>query len=256
MPYVDVGQSRLYYESHGDGPPLVMAHGVGGNHASWFRQVPTFARDHRVIVIDHRAFGNSSDVEQIGRSGYIEDLAAVLDHAGIERAVLVGQSMGGGTCAAFTCAHPSRVHGLVVADSLAGCVAPEPIATDMRAVDAATWGLTQEERVLGPVMREDDPEQTLLYLQIASFNSVTVKTVRGTMPTWTPQALSDAPCPKLFVVGMHDVLFPPEIVRSVQELVSGSQVALIEGAGHSAYFERPAAFNTALRAFLAGLGTW
>src|SRR5580658_5607442 len=63
MPYFTSGQSQLYYEDIGEGPAVVLAHGVGGNHASWFNQVPTLSKRYRTIVIDHRAFGNSDDVE-------------------------------------------------------------------------------------------------------------------------------------------------------------------------------------------------
>jgi pimeloyl-ACP methyl ester carboxylesterase len=256
MPYIDVGESRLYYEAYGEGPPLVLAHGVGGNHASWFRQVPEFARNYRVVVFDHRAFGNSTDIEQLGRARFIADLEALLDGLGIARAVLVGQSMGGGTVAAFTIAHPERVAGVVVASSLAGCVPPEPIASELRAVEAATADLSQVERVLGPVLREDDPALTLLYLQIASFNSVTIKTVRGAMPRWSPRELAAGGVPVQFLAGEHDVLFPPELVCAVHGLVPGSRYHMIEGAGHSAYFERATAFNTRLAAFLEELPGW
>lgn len=253
MAFVDAGESRLYYESHGDGPVLLFAHGVGGNHASWHKQIPLFSRNHRVIVIDHRAFGNSTDVEQAGRSRFVDDMLLLLDSLGIGKATLVGQSMGGGTCAAFTCAHPKRVERLVIADSLAGLDAPEPLADRLKAVDEATWGLSQAERVLGPVIRHDDPESTVLYLQIASFNSVNIRTLKGEPTRWTPARLSETGVPVLFLVGEHDVLFPPDAVFAAHELVGAtSSFALIEGAGHSAYFERPHAFNAHLGAFLSG----
>lgn len=251
MAFVKAGESPLYYECYGDGPALVFAHGVGGNHASWHKQVPLFSRDHRVIVVDQRAFGNSSDVEEAGRSRFVDDMLLFLDSLEIEKATLVGQSMGGGTCAAFTCAHPERVEKLVIADSLVGIDAPEPLAGRLKAVEEATWGLSQAERVLGPVMRHDDPESTMLYLQIASFNSVNVRTLKGEMPRWTPARLSETGVPTLFLVGEHDVLFPPDAVFAAHELVGAtSSFALIEGAGHSAYFERPHAFNAHLGAFL------
>lgn len=254
MPFVDVGQSRIRYDSYGEGPALVFAHGVGGNRASWFKQVPRFSTHHRVIIFDHRAFGGSSDVEEAGRTRYVDDLLALLDAIEVERAILVGQSMGGGTCAAFACRHPERVRGLVVADSLAGIVAPEPLATALQATREANRGLSQAERVLGPTMRETDPESTLLYLQLASFNSVNVSTVRGQMPPWSPQELDATRIPTLFAVGEHDILFPPDQIAAVHRMVRSSQFVTIDDAGHSAYFEQPHAFNTALDAFLVKIG--
>jgi pimeloyl-ACP methyl ester carboxylesterase len=253
MPYAAAGASRLYYEAWGEGPPLVLAHGVGGNHASWFNQVPTFSKRYRTIVVDHRAFGNSTDEEGQGRSAYVEDLARVLDEVGVERAFLVGQSMGGGACAAFACRFPERVMGLVHADSLAGVTLPAPHGEALERVNASTWNLSQAERVLGPVIRAEDPERTFLYLQIASFNSVSLKTVKGRPEPWSPAGLAAAKVPVLFVVGEHDVICPPDLIRVLHEAVPGSRMAVIPAAGHSAYFEAHAAFNACVLDYLAGL---
>jgi pimeloyl-ACP methyl ester carboxylesterase len=253
MPYFTSGASRLYYDDVGEGPAVILAHGVGGNHASWFNQVPTLSRSYRTIAIDHRAFGNSEDVEGIGASGYVEDLARLYDHLGLERAALVAQSMGGGTCAGFTCRWPERVSGLLHADSLAGVSLSPDFDAQLQALNAANDGLSQAERVLGPVIRAADPERTYLYLQIASFNSVTRKTLKGRQRQWTPQDLAATGRPVLFVAGEHDVLCPPRLLRLVHEAVPGSRFEVIAGAGHSAYFEAPEAFNPLLLDFLASV---
>jgi pimeloyl-ACP methyl ester carboxylesterase len=250
MPYFTAGQSRLFYEEQGRGPAVVLAHGVGGNHASWFNQVPALLQRYRTIAIDHRAFGNSEDVEGIGASAYVDDLARLFDALELDQAVLVAQSMGGGTCAGFTCRHPDRVTALVHCDSLAAAELPPPWADEMRMLNQANEGLTQVERVLGPTIRASNPEQTYLYLQIASFNSVTRKTLKGQTPKWTPRALAAAARPVMFVAGEHDVLCPPRLVRVLHELVPGSRFEIIPGAGHSAYFEAPALFNRLLLSYL------
>jgi 3-oxoadipate enol-lactonase len=255
MPYVTAGASKLYYEEYGEGPAVVLLHGVGGNHASWFEQAPAFSRRYRTTIIDQRAFGNSTDVEELGRSAFVDDLATLLDALGLERVSLVAQSMGGGTSAAFTCRFPERVRALVLADSLAGAVLPEPHASELAKVNAATANLTQVERVLGPIVRENDPERTLLYLQIASFNSVTLKTVKGAIPKWSPAELAKAGTPVLYVVGEDDILFPPALIRAAHELTPGSRFAQIARAGHSAYFEAPAAFNEVVLGFLDDVHT-
>lgn len=253
MPFLELGESRIRYDSYGDGPALIFAHGVGGNRVSWFRQVPHFSRSFRVIIFDHRAFGGSIDAEGEGRSRFVDDLLALVDALAIDRAVLIGQSMGGGTSAAFACRYPERVRGLVIADSLAGIQAPEPIASDLRATASANRALSQVERVLGPLIQARDPESVLLYLQLASFNSVNVRTVRGTMPPWSPAALAAAAVPTLFIVGAQDILFTPAQIGAVQAMVPNSRLATIADAGHSAYFEQPQAFNTVLDDFITAL---
>ena len=104
--------------------------------------------------------------------------------------------------------------------------------------------------MLGPAIRASDPERTYLYLQIASFNSVTRRTLKGQMPKWSPQALAAAGTPVMFVAGEHDVLCPPAFLRIVHEMVPGSRFEVIEGAGHSAYFEAPEAFNALMLGYL------
>jgi len=252
MPYV-AGPSRIYYEVYGEGAPVLLAHGVGGNHASWFNQIPTLAKSFRPITFDHRAFGNSDDDEGLGRAAYVDDIARLLDALQIDRAVLVGQSMGGGSTAAFTCRFPDRVRALVHCDSLAAVKLDEPYASELAAVSAATFNLSQAERVLGQTTLANDPERTLLYLQIASFNSVNLKTVKGAPTPWAPRELAATGVPVLFIAGEEDVICPPALVKAMHAQVPGSRYVEIPRAGHSAYFEQPEVFNRELVSFLRSL---
>ena len=121
MPKAQINGIELYYEVHGDGPAVVFAHGAGGNHLSWWQQVPVFARQYRCVIFDHRGFGQSPDVPNgPGGQAFVEDLKNLLDHLKIERAALVAQSMGGRTCLGFTLAYPERVRALVMADTTGG----------------------------------------------------------------------------------------------------------------------------------------
>src|ERR1700747_3468869 len=96
MAFARVNGIDLYYEIHGDGPALVLAHGAGGNHLRWWQQVPVLAQHFRRVSLDHRGFGSSHDLlAGPGADSYVEDLRQLLDHLGIERTALVAQSMGG-----------------------------------------------------------------------------------------------------------------------------------------------------------------
>ena len=121
MPKASVNGIELYYESHGEGPAIVFAHGAGGNHLSWFQQVPTFSRNYRCITFDHRGWGASIESNDgPGRSAFVEDLKQLLDYLEVERAYLVAQSMGGRTCLGFALAYPERTLGLVLGDTTGG----------------------------------------------------------------------------------------------------------------------------------------
>ncbi len=256
MPTIEIDGFHLYYESQGKGTPLVFAHGVGGNHASWFNQVPVFSESYQTVVFDHRGFGNSRDVEGgPGRSRFVGDLEALLDHLEIEKTILVAQSMGGTTCTAFTVEHPERVSALVLADTVLGLELPEPIATEYERVRKAGDGLGQLERVLGPGTRNNEPVISSLYLEIASFNMVDRHTLSGRSASHTVDELAAAGVPIQFIVGTDDVLAPPHIVRAVHELVPGSYYKEVPGSGHSVYFEDPKAFNETIVTFLSAVLT-
>ena len=256
MPTAPVNGIDLYYDVAGAGPAVVFAHGIGGNHASWFGQVPRFSERYTVVTFDHRAFGNShDDPAGEGRSRFVDDLEGLLDHLGIERAALVAQSMGGGTCSAFTVRHPERVSALVLADTLVGIDEPREIKAVMDGVRKATSDLPQLERVLGPKFREQEPERTALYAAIASFNAANRRNLGGNLgPKVSAEDLTGTGVPILFLVGEDDVLMPASQITAFQRLVAGSKLVVVPRAGHSAYFEEPEAFNDAVLGFLADAG--
>lgn len=255
MPTVRIDGFELYYESHGEGFPLVCAHGVGGNHASWYNQIPVLAREYRMITFDHRGFGNSRDApDGPGRARFVADFLALLDHLEIGKAALIAQSMGGGTCAGFTVKHPERVAALVLADTLVGLKLPPPLAERLAGVSTATENLSQRERVLGPTFLRREPALSELYVQLASFNQANRKTLRGSLGAGvTPGEIAATGVPVMFMVGEEDVLFLPGLVHDVHRLIPGSRYVELPGAGHSAYFESPVAFNEALLGFLRPL---
>ena len=256
MPALSIEGFNLYYEVHGEGFPLVLAHGIGGNHASWYQQVPVFAERYRTIVFDHRGFGNSRDrADGPGRSRFVADLAALLDHLEIRQAALVAQSMGGGTCALFTVKHPERVKALVLADTLVGLQLPPALQEQAGAAARAADRLSQLERVLSASFRERNPAGRELYSAIASFNGVDRKSLTGALGAGaTLEQLGAAGVPILFLMGAEDAVFPAALVAQVQKQVRGSRYVEIPHAGHSVYFESPAAFNEAVLRFLSDTG--
>lgn len=249
MPYLDHRDSRLYFEVHGNGPPVVLLHGVGGNHASWFYQVAAWRADFTIVLIDARGFGKSTDAELAGRSEFTNDLLLVLNELGLKRVSIVAQSMGAGTGIDFTCRYPERVASLLIADSLVGIELPEPLASQMSDVQVLTSSLSQAQRVLGATHLARTPAMTELYLKIAGFNRYSVKTLGGSQPSYTPQQITATGVRVGFVVGEEDVLFPAKIVSDVCGYFAGAELITLQGAGHSAYFETPDAFNSQV-------GTW
>jgi pimeloyl-ACP methyl ester carboxylesterase len=112
--FVETEGARLYVEEAGDGPAVVFLHPGLWDSRTWDPQFETFAKRYRVVRYDLRGYGRSSRPEPGVRYSHVRDLVTVLDDAGIERAALVGCSMGGGIEIDFALEHPARVAALVL----------------------------------------------------------------------------------------------------------------------------------------------
>lgn len=243
--------AEIYWQAHGVGPALVLAHGIGGNHAVWYRQLDALVRSNRVILFDHRGFGLSRDLDGRGRDAFVDDLAALLDHLGETRVALVGQSMGAGTCIGFAHRAPERVAALAICDSLHGIAESAEVKAIMDAARAKTATLGQIERVLGAGA---PPELAALYRQIASFNAVSRHSLTGSFDARAAADLGGKGFPILFLSGVDDILFPIEAVRLAQAEVPGSFLVEVNDAGHSAFLEAPVQFNDTILSLLQMAG--
>ena len=232
--------AEIYYQTHGAGPAVVLAHGIGGNHALWYGQIDTLARSNRVILFDHRGFGLSRDLDGRGRDAFVEDLVALLDHLGEDKVAMVGQSMGAGTCIGFAHQAPERVAALAICDSLHGVVESPAVKAIMDAARTNTAAMDQIDRVLGAAAPRD---LAMLYRQIASFNAVDRHSLTGQFAARPAADLTGKGFPILFLCGTEDVIFPIEAVRLVQEEVAGSFLVEVNDVGHSAFLEAPTQFN-------------
>lgn len=258
MPFLRANEIDLYYEDHGDpaAPALVFAHGAGGNHLVWWQQVPEFVRDHRVITFDHRGFGRSRDVPGgPGRRAFALDLHALLDQLGVERFAMVAHSMGGRTATPFAMMFPGRLRALVFSGTLGGAVDDH-----VRAIQAdhaeRVEGQTLHQRSLSDITEREQPALAYLYRALNRLNPRRPRTFLAPSPGMSRWRGSSMPLlqrlgvPLLFVVGERDMIVPATAVRAAHAAMPGSRYVEIPDAGHSAYFEQPAAYNRALRAFL------
>ena len=132
MPRFEHNGASLYYEVHGEGPWLAFAHGAGGNALSWWQQVPAFSLHRRCLVYDQRGWGRSTCPGTPDPADFAGDLAALLDHLGVEQTALVGQSMGGWTVLGCALLRPHRVTHLLLAGTLAGLTDDEMLSRLMQ----------------------------------------------------------------------------------------------------------------------------
>lgn len=252
----------LYFERAGHGPAVVFCHGAGSNAATWWQQVPAFSREYSCVVFDHRCFGRSAaGPDTFDPHLFQDDLLAVMDAAGLDRAALVCQSLGGMAGLRLALQQPHRVSALVLADS--------PLAIDhagmlanVRRFLSEVQAAELENRALSPGFVARQPELAFLYRQINLFNPAVHSPSPGDgwgrrlehlfAPDYLLplQALERLAVPTLFVVGEQDPVVTPEVVRELAGQVRGASVATISDAGHSPYFEQAGAFNRLVGDFL------
>lgn len=252
MPIAAIPGARVYYEIHGEaGPWLVFAHGAGGNHLSWWQQIPHFVGRFRCMVYNQPGWGRSTCDGDPSPGRFATDLLALLDAVGVERGALVGQSMGGWAVLGCALAAPARVTHLVLASTLAGLL-DDATATQLgRVIDAGAGRPLDPHAALAADFPERDPVRTFLFDSIAAMNPpLSAAFLRALVALRIEPPVAPPPFPVAFVSGDHDRLFPPPLVQLAHARLPGAHSTVTPGAGHSVYFECPDAFNRALESLL------
>jgi pimeloyl-ACP methyl ester carboxylesterase len=258
MPYAEVNGARLYFEQHGSGDDLVFLHGAGGNHLSWWQQLTAFSGDYRCTVYDARGWGLSRGDMGVGRWALGTDLVALLGHLGIHRAHVVAQSMGGRAVAGLTRLAPDKVRSLVLCGTTAGATNDRVREIQDELKDERGDGGLREH-ALARAFEDSHPGLALLYRQINALNPPRPRGLLGRPPATYRGSMHDPisglGVPVLFVVGEHDLITSPEMIREARALIPGARFHEIRGAGHSAYFENAVEWNRVVSDFLRAATT-
>ena len=255
------GDAEIYYEVVGEGPPIVFAHGLGGNHLSWWQQIAHFSRTHTCVTFAHRGFPPSAPVAGArAPDAYADDLGALLDHLRLDVVTLVAQSMGGWTCLEYALREPKRVRALVMA---ATCGTLD--FQDLDSAEVREWIRRAPEAVAalqkqgihpaaGERMVREQPALAQLYWQIsemapAAFREAVRKRILE-LRSRPPSLLAGLPMPVLFITGDEDCVFPPAAGAALAKIAPNGRAGRVPAAGHSVYFERATRFNQLLETIL------
>jgi pimeloyl-ACP methyl ester carboxylesterase len=256
MPFVERDNASIYYEVHGEGPPIVFAHGAGGNTLIWWQQVPYFARNHKVVNFDHRGWGRSKCDQENRKARYFaDDMKAVLDAAGVEKTAVVCQSMGGWTGMHFTLANPDRVSCLVLSGTPGGVMTPRVAEARARresqgsSARPATTPWNESHWALASDAFERNPGRAFLYAQMSSLNPPPGDSGTGEMGI-EPERLKGYSIPTMMLGGENDRIFAPELLKDVAQIIPGATFHIIPKSGHSPYFEAPDEFNQLVGEFI------
>jgi 3-oxoadipate enol-lactonase len=258
MPKAPINGIELYYEIAGDeGEWVVFAHGGEGTHLTWWKQVAAFRDRYRCVTYDARAFGMSGGGWTVPEDTASDDLKGLLDHIGIERAFLVGHSMGGIAVSGVAQRFPERVRGLVMGDTPFGFRTAALSKWAALMLEKIPAGFNVFEHLHAPAFIRDQPAIHYLHTAISRLN-VSHPAPTGTanyleayirMRDAPPADYSGFPVPSLFIVGDQDELTLPWLMEGTAEAVAGATFATVAGAGHSPFIEKTEIYNALLSAF-------
>lgn len=251
MPYARVNDIDLYYETYGQGEPLVLLHGFSGTgRAHWHLQIPVFAERYRVVVPDLRGHGKSKcrtvppDYWELLAS----DIAALIGQLGLGQVHICGFSLGSVVAQLVTLDHPDLVKSLVLVSTAAhvpvedqGLLAFFKSLTRPDEIDSA-WKKSLIE------MHGNPDWQRLL----KNYGQMAVTRVREGGGEVTRHRLGEIACPTLIIQGQRDRVNPPELAEVVRRGIRGSEMVMFP-CGHIVQGAEAEAFNRLVLGFLDGL---
>jgi pimeloyl-ACP methyl ester carboxylesterase len=253
---------EIGYDDVGSGVPMVLLHGFPHHRGLWSPQVGALVDRARCIAPDLRGFGETTAAPPYSMDQYADDVASLLDTARVERAIIVGLSMGGYIAFAFWRRHRSRTRALVLADTRSGADTTDgkrkraDMVVMARERGSAAVADAMMPAMVGRSTREKSPEVVDgVYQMLASAPTAGVIGALEAMmdrPDSTP-SLATIDVPTLIIVGDEDTLTPPTEAEAMHGAIRGSRLEVITGAGHLTNVERPAAFNHVLSEFLAAV---
>ncbi len=254
---IDVNGEAIHCLETGRGPPVVLIHGFGGHTYSYRSLIPGLSRDHRVVVLDLLGFGYS---ERVPDADYSHEAQArrvigLMDALGIQRASLVGHSMGGEVAMRVAAAYPERVDRLALVASVSGdrvpTLRPTPLIKPFLPLFAQFFG----RRMLRRAFHDESlatEEVWQAYHRPA--------TIRGSIDGLynimkhtrrdPPISFSRISAPVLLMDAEHERIIPGWISRRLRARFPDAETVVIGGAGHMLLEERSAECNAALRRFL------
>lgn len=263
MPVIDNQGVAIAFDETGAGPPVVLVHSFLGSGEIWRAQVPVLAEHCRVINVDLRGHGRSGHIEG-GFTLYdaVDDVIAVLDALGIERAVWCGLSIGGMVALRGAIRHPRRVAGLILMDTDAGAeIAWHRVKYRAMGITVSAFGFRPllpfvAGLMFGATTRRDHPEVIREARAMIARNHV--PSARRCLEALmrrdsVVERLPEIDAPALVVVGEEDRMLPPPLSRRIQKGLVDASFVMIPGAGHLTAIEQPERVNAALLAFLATL---
>ena len=255
MPKIKVNDIELYYEVHGEGMPLVLISGLGYSLWQWHLMVPYLEKHFHVITLDNRGVGQTDKpAGQYTASMLAKDTIGLLDTLGIDKAVVMGHSMGGFVAQAMALEYPERVSKLILASTNFGGPRHVPVTAEAMAVlsDVTSDPMTRLRNGIvvstAPGFAERQPELIQTWLDWRVANPLDLAGYQSQMAIGLglmaeeaafESKLPNVTAPALILFGEHDKVVPPANADLLAKQLKGSQTRILPDAGHFFPLEVP-----------------
>jgi pimeloyl-ACP methyl ester carboxylesterase len=264
MPSVKLNDIDIHYETTGNGEPLLLIAGFASDNASWAPVIEPLSQHFTLIMPDNRGCGRTkTNGAPITIDAMVDDIRALLDHLSIERAHVLGHSMGGAIAMALAAKHPEKIGKLTIASS-----SPEvpsrsnsiiETLVSMREAGASDdhWLLSFFHWLFAPAFFENERAvEAALVMAKAYPYAQSVSDMR--LQSNAVKAFDAKPLPgqieteTLVLLGADDLLFPPEVAEVSFAGLKHRKTCILSGAAHSIHWDQPARFSSAVTDFLMG----
>jgi len=251
MSVAKVGDINIYYEIHGEGEPLVLIMGLGGDITRWFRILPVLSQKYKVIAFDNRGAGRSDKPDiPYTMEMMADDVAGLLDAIGIEAAHIFGISLGGMIALNFALLHPQRIISLIL--GCTRCGGPHSIMDDAGArsvldpMRLQTMTVEERAREMLPFLWsqefiDNNPELVEEHLALSKKYPIDptgyTRQLEAANTHDTYDRLPEIKMPTLVIAGDADRLIPVENSRIIASRIPGAELVILEKMGHGFYTE-------------------
>lgn len=250
MPHFTRAGVKLYYETHGEGPVILLSHGYSATSQMWRGQFAALSVKNKLVTWDMRGHGQSDYPEaqsEYSEEATVADMAALLDHVGAKSAIVGGLSLGGYMSLAFHLKHPDRVRALLIIDTGPGYRKDE--ARDGWNRNSLKTAERYEKEGLSPLQSGSAERATAAHRDATGL----AKAARGMLTQRDARVINSLPeikVPSLVLVGEKDTPFLAAADYMSAKIPNATKV-VIANAGHASNIDQPLAFNDAVTKFIA-----